>query len=206
MWRLKAVQMAPEQGSNWGIMGGIFDPVHYGHLRLAENALETFDLDGILFLVSFNPPHRKSKPVASFEDRLMMTEMAVKGNDRFIVSDIEKEIEGDCYTINIVSFLKDKYPGVNWRLILGADNIAIFDSWYKPDELLSMVRVGVGARPGFIDDLKQSRWSNKIDMFEMQILDISSTLIRNSIASKKSIKYLLPEEIRQYIYLKGLYQ
>jgi nicotinate-nucleotide adenylyltransferase len=198
--------MTPDRVGNWGIMGGVFDPIHNAHLALAEYARESYKLSGVLFVVSFNPPHRSQKPVAPFEDRLRMTALAVEGNEFFEVSAIERELEGPGYTLSIVEKLKAKYPEAVWHLILGADNIVAFDSWHKPDELIKKIKILVGGRPGFNDRLQYSKWVEDSGLFEMPLMEISSTLIRQRLSRKKSIRYLLPDNVIDYIEKKGLYR
>jgi len=190
----------------WGIMGGIFDPIHFGHLILAESALAEHNFNKILFIPAFNPAHRAEKPVASFEDRCMMARLATESNEKFEVSDLEKDLKSPGYTLAIVDFLRLKYPKVEWRLILGADNIAQFDGWHKPEELLDRVKIVVGMRPGFENDFARSRWADKVEIFKMPLIEISSTAVRKAVREEKSIRYLLPEDVRQFILSRGLYR
>lgn len=196
----------PESGGSWGIMGGTFDPIHYGHLVLAERASEAFNLTGVLFIVSYNPPHRERKPAVSFEDRLKMADLATEDNEDFVASPIEKYLDGQNYTLHLVSGLKKEYPKARWNLILGADNIAIFDSWHKPEELVRQVKIMVGRRPGYDSQFEESPWSGKVETFDMPLLEISSTRIRQLIKQNKSARYLLPEKVRMYIDDRGLYR
>ncbi|MCX6827031.1 MAG: nicotinate (nicotinamide) nucleotide adenylyltransferase [candidate division Zixibacteria bacterium] len=186
-------------------MGGIFDPIHYGHLILAQSAQQAFRLDCILFLPSFNPQHRTEKPVASFDDRCLMIKLAFEENDRFVVSDMERELKIPDYTLNVIKILKQNYPEVDWHLILGADNIAQFDKWYRPDELVQEVKIVIGNRPGYDEEFEKSKWAGLVQKYDMPLLDISSTMIRKFINEGKSIRYLLPEAVRQYILSRGLY-
>lgn len=199
-------QANPNDGGNWGIMGGAFDPIHNGHLILAESALKAKNLDGILFIPSFNPPHRNSKPVATFKDRVRMTELAIKGNSRYCLSRLEENIDGFGYTLTIVEHLKNEYPRTNWSLILGADNIVLFDSWYKPEEIFKHVKIIVGGRPGFNTEYEESTWYDKIEHFDMPQTDVSSTAIRQLLNDGKSIKDKLPEPVFKYIQEQGLYK
>jgi nicotinate-nucleotide adenylyltransferase len=198
-------QPLPSDG-NWGIMGGIFDPIHYGHLVLAETALNTFNFTGILFIPSFNPPHRTQKPVVSFEDRCRMVQLAIEGNEHFLVSDFEKDLKTPGYTLAVVDYLRQNCPAAVWHLILGADNIAQFDHWHEPDELVKRVKIVVGNRPGYDREFQESQWLSRVETFNMPLLEISSTSIRKSLKERKSVRYLLPEEVRQFIESKGLYR
>jgi nicotinate-nucleotide adenylyltransferase len=198
--------MSPENGGKWGLMGGIFDPVHIGHLVLAESALEKCRLDGVLFVVSLNPPHRAQKPIASFEDRLMMTRLAIAENERFVISDLEKKLASPGYTLAVVEYLEQQYPSAEWTMILGADNIAIFDSWHKPEELVKRIRIVVGHRPGYDVTFEKSVWKKHFTTFDMPLLQISSTAIRQSIRQGSSVRYFVPDEVREFIISRGLYK
>ncbi len=197
---------SPDKGGDWGLMGGIFDPVHNGHLLLAESAASAFDLAGVLFVVSNNPPHREQKPVVSFDTRMKMVDAAIDGNDRFCLSDIEKKLAIPSYTLNIIDALRNEFPGVNWHLILGADNIAVFDTWYQPDVLVEKVKIIVAERPGYGKRFRDSPWYKRVEKFEMPLMEISSTMIRQRIKAGKSIRYLVPEKVRLIIMQEGLYR
>jgi len=196
----------PNNGGKWGLMGGVFDPVHYGHLILAETARQECDLDGVLFLPSLDPPHRQNKPVACFEDRLMMTRLAVEGNNNFVVSDLEKDLASPGYTIAVVELLEQRFPKADWHLILGADNIAIFDTWHKPDELAGRVQIIVGNRPGYDKDFRNSHWYDKVNRFDMPLIELAATDIRCGIRDGKSVRYMIPDEVRVFIEKRGLYR
>lgn len=187
-------------------MGGIFDPVHYGHLILAESARQACGLVGVLFVPSLDPPHRSAKPIVPFADRCTMVKLAIEGNDRFIFSDLEIHLASPGYTLAVVDYLRQTYPKPEWHLILGADNIAIFDSWHKPNELVERVKILVGQRPGVDDALKQSVWYDLITIFPMPLIEISSTVIRDRIKKNKSIRYLLPDDVRRFVETRGLYR
>ncbi|SYZ73267.1 putative nicotinate-nucleotide adenylyltransferase [Candidatus Zixiibacteriota bacterium] len=195
----------PSSGS-WGIMGGIFDPIHYGHLILAESALEGCGFSGVLFVPSFNPPHREQKPEASFEDRCRMVQLAIEGHDRFLSSDFEKDLKSPGYTLAVVDFLKLKSPEVTWNLILGADNIAQFDHWHSPEELVKRVKIFVGNRPGYDHQFQDSRWAEQVVPFEMPYIGLSSTQLRKQLKGGRSIRYLVPDEVRRFIESKRLYR
>lgn len=199
-------QANPNDGGCWGIMGGAFDPIHKGHLILAESALKAKNLNGVLFIPSFNPPHRNSKPICLFEDRVKMAELALEENSSFLLSRLEENIDGPGYTLSIIEHLKKKYLQAKWFLILGSDNIAIFDSWHKPEEIVKDARVIVGGRPGYNDRYKGSIWYDKIEYFEMPPTDISSTAVRQLLKDQKSIENLVPESVDQYIQDKRLYR
>ena len=109
---------APEPGQKWGILGGTFDPVHLGHLALGTAILEARQLDGILLLPAFDPPHREAQPSASFQDRLNMLDLVCEGEPRFTVCTIEEELERPSYSLRTIRALKQKYSGVDFRFII----------------------------------------------------------------------------------------
>ncbi len=187
-------------------MGGAFDPIHFGHLVMAEQARQSLALDGVFFVPGFKPPHRNQAPAASFEDRLAMVRLAIEGNEYFSAGEIEKEIHGPGYTYALLNLLKEKFPGVAWTLLLGADNLAIFDSWYRPEEVMTSVTVAVANRTGFEPLASQNRWASRVRMFQMPPIGISSTIIRQAVKDGQSIQYLLPEDVRSYILDKRLYR
>jgi nicotinate-nucleotide adenylyltransferase len=187
-------------------MGGIFDPIHFGHLLLAESASEAFQFDKVLFIPAFTPPHRADKPKASFKDRCLMVRLAIEGNDRFEISDLEKDLKSPGYTLAVVDYLRLGNPAVDLTLILGADNIVQFDRWHKPEDLIQRVRIAVGMRPGYESAFRETPWAEKVDTFPMPLIDISSNQIRKLIGAGKSARYFLPEEVRQFILSKGLYK
>ena len=196
----------PNDGGKWGLMGGVFDPVHYGHLILAETAYQECNLDGVMFLPSLDPPHRQNKPIAAFEDRMMMARLAVESNENFMASDLEKELASPGYTLAVVELLEQRYSKADWYLILGADNIAIFDTWHKPEELADRVNIIVGNRPGYDADFNNSVWFDKVERFNMPLIEIAATDIRRAISEAKSVRYRIPDEVRNFIDKKGLYR
>ncbi len=199
-------QANPNEGGNWGIMGGAFDPIHCAHLKLAESAFKAFNLTGVFFIPGYNPPHRVEKPHASYEDRVRMTELAVKRYANFCVSRIEEKIKGPGYTLTTVQNLIVEYPRVNLFLILGADNIVLFETWFKPEKIQELVTIVVGGRPGFESDFEKSAWVAKVKRFEMPQIDISSTAIRKLLKENKNIEGLVPGDVIRYIKTRRLYR
>jgi nicotinate-nucleotide adenylyltransferase len=196
----------PINGGRWGLMGGAFDPIHNGHLALAENALNVFNLDGVLFVPGYNPPHRQEKTRASFDDRVAMVRLAIEGETKYSLSDIEREIAGPGYTIILVDKLHQKYGTVTWYLILGEDNITIFDKWYRPEELIKKIKIIVGNRPGYSGLLRDSEWAEHMEYFNIPDIDISSTDIRAALTEKKPVRGKVPDTVLAYIEAKGLYR
>ncbi|MFA6669720.1 MAG: nicotinate-nucleotide adenylyltransferase [Bacillota bacterium] len=197
-----------------GIMGGTFDPIHYGHLVTAEAAREKFCLDKVVFVPSGNPPHKKDKPISPGMDRANMTVLAIANNPYFEVSDIELKREGCTYTVDTLKgFIKIYDEDVQFYFITGADAVMEILTWKDVSTILKLCRIVSAYRPGsdinkfksMVDELERVYRSN-IHMIEVPALAISSTEIRRRVREGITIKYLLPEKVEDYILKKGLYR
>lgn len=192
-----------------GIMGGTFDPIHYGHLVTAEAARTRFCLDQVVFVPSGRPPH-KEVGTTDASDRMVMTQMAIVTNPGFSLSDIEARREGYSYSIDTVREFFDIYgPELELFFITGADAILSIPTWKDAADLLNMCTFIAASRPGF--DLAELNklplaWLERIRLFEIPALAISSTDIRRRVKQGDSIKYLLPEPVEHYILRYGLYR
>ena len=190
-----------EDKMNIGIFGGAFNPIHLGHLILAQSAKEEYSLDKVLFVVSANPPHKDSINV-SFDHRYNMVSLALKDNLFFEVSDIEREVEGKSYTYYVLQKIKEKYGKENdYFLIIGQDEANYFDKWFKYEEILKMCKVIVGARE---TDLSPNNIS--FDYITMPNIDISSSDLREKIKNTKSVRYYTTYEVVIYINKNDLYK
>ena len=192
-----------------GLMGGAFDPIHFGHLFIAEAAAEKFGLDKVLFVPSGRPPHKRRLGSAGAEDRYAMTKLAIASNPKFAISHIELDRTGYSYSVDTVSaFLQEFGMDTQIYFITGADAILDVATWYEAEKLLYMCRFIAATRPGFdLNGLLKlpEHWREKISQMETPLLEISSTDIRSRVAEGRTIKYLLPEEVEEYIYSHGLY-
>jgi nicotinate-nucleotide adenylyltransferase len=187
-----------------GIMGGTFDPIHYGHLVAAEVARTELDLDRVIFMPAGRPPHKQLQKVTDSEHRYAMAALAVSSNPSFEVSRIEVDKAELTYTIDTVKELISVY---------GEDTILELMTWFKVQELLTLCKFIAVTRPGFDkEELEQkiaditSNYNGDISCIEVPMLDISSTDIRKRVRLRKPIKYLLPESVEEYIYKNGLYR
>jgi nicotinate-nucleotide adenylyltransferase len=196
------------------IMGGTFDPIHYGHLVTAEAVRDEFNIERVLFVPTGNPPHKNNKRVTSSEHRYLMTVLATVTNPYFDVSRIEIDRIGYTYTIDTVTELKKWIPeDTIIYFITGADAVHQILAWKDAEKLLSLCEFVAVTRPGYnkdrlfseVEDLK-TRFESKIHFLEVPSLDISSSDIRARIKEENSIKYMLPEEVENYIYKFGLYK
>jgi nicotinate-nucleotide adenylyltransferase len=215
-----------------GIFGGTFNPIHYGHLRAAEEICEKLEFDKILFVPSANPP-LKTDDLADAIHRYRMAELAIAKNKFFRISDIELKIRGKSYTLKTIRELIKSYPEVEFLFILGIDAFLDISSWWNPEKLLKLVNFVIISRPHFgFMDLQRSPYITKIDKKILKKLDntnleismiklkskreailirltpigISSTEIRRLTKYGKSIKYMLPEEVESYIISNRLYK
>lgn len=198
-----------------GVMGGTFDPVHYGHLVTAEEARVQFNLDRVLFVPNRFPPHKASKDVTDPEHRFRMTALAVAGNEWFAVSRIEIDRPGPSYTIDTITELRRQYETSDLYYITGADAILqiIRGEWERSAELLTLCQFIAASRPGFpidVHDLRRynvsGRLLDNLHVIEIPALAISSTDIRARVAAGRPIRYLLPDPVAAYIADHGLYR
>lgn len=183
-----------------GILGGTFDPPHHGHLLIANEVLSVLALDEIWFMPNQEPPHKKKSKSISNEDRLQMLELAIKGNEHFKIQTLELEREGPSYTIDTMKIIQSQYKDTLFFFIIGADMIEFLPKWYKIEELVKLVQfVGV-ERPRYSNDTVYP-----ILYVDIPAINISSSLIRERLKNGKTVRYLLPDAIIQYIEESHLY-
>lgn len=211
-----------------GIFGGTFNPIHYGHLRAAEEAREALGLEKVLFIPSGNPP-LKVNDLAPSEDRYEMVRLAIETNKLFHISDTEIRRTGKSYTLETILSLREIYRDDELYLILGIDSFLEMPSWYHPERLMDLTDFVVISRPGYdfkglnlqlmavedvlhqLDCRKMQIYrtgpgnQSKIILLNVSPLDISATGIRRLVREGKSIKYLLPEVVESYIISNKLY-
>jgi nicotinate-nucleotide adenylyltransferase len=188
-----------------GILGGTFNPPHIGHLIVAESIRDQLKLDKILFVPSYIPPHKLFSQVALPKQRLEMVELAIEKNRNFSASDIEIAREGKSYTVDTINSLISLHPASQLFLIIGMDNLMDFSDWKSPNEIVSNVELIVMNRPGYDTDVK-SEFKKFATFVKVPNIDISSSDIRRRIKLGRSIRYLVPFEVEQYIVKKGLYK
>lgn len=196
--------------SKIGIMGGTFDPIHYGHLILAEQARERFDLDQVLFITAADPPHKSGLEITPVRHRHQMTCLAVMGNERFECSTIEMDRPGPSYTIDTLKqILGLKGLGTNVYLLVGTDEAAALMSWRDPYGIQELATVVVANRPGQSVECALKAlpddFARQIVPLQMPGVDISSTDLRERVRSGRSIRYLVPEAVERYIVGERLY-
>ena len=186
-----------------GLYFGSFNPIHNGHLIIAQSALDLASMDEIWFIVSPQNPLKKNKNLQHEFDRYDMVRLAIDDNDRFKVSDIEFQMPRPSYTIDTLSYLREKHPRHNFRLIIGGDNLAILPKWKNGEKIIEDYGLIVYPRPGA--KLDNAPKHNNITYIDAPLLDISATFVRSCVREGKSIRYLVPEKAAEYIESKKLY-
>lgn len=198
-----------EKNSQIILFGGTFDPPHLGHLIIAEQAREQLDCDYLLLMPAGIPPHKRTVSVSPVEDRLKMLKQAVGDNPGLVVSRYELERSGASYTARTLRHFLKKFTVVS--LIIGADSLAEIFTWREPEFILERGRLLVAPRLGYDigellkqDGLKYYR--ENIEPLDSVLMEISSSQIRKRVARGQSLRYLVPESVREYIGEQGLYQ
>lgn len=189
-----------------GLFGGTFDPVHYGHLILAEHIREQGGLDEILFIPAHIHPLKDNSEISQASHRLQMLQLAISGNPYFSISEIEITQNTTSYTIDTIRQLSAQYPDrTDLVFLLGSDNIAQFHLWHQPQELLSLCRFLVFGRSGSSDAIADSPYKDQFEFVAAPLIEISSTEIRQRCQRQLSIRYLVPERVATYIQRNHLY-
>ncbi len=199
----------PDQGGNWGILGGTFDPVHRGHLALAHEICEAKDLDGTLFIPSVRHPFKRNQCQASFSDRVAMLRLAVEDQERFLVSEIEVEMSLSGYTLDTVRACKQRYPRAHFCFIVGADILSELTRWHNPEQILKEVKILVGSRRPHDRKQLANLPSDRIELVPTSLFDVSSTQVRRKIGDNVSadeLNKLIPSKVTQYIRQRELYR
>lgn len=184
-----------------GLFFGSFNPIHIGHLIIASVMQDRTDLDEVWFVVSPQNPFKKRKSLIHEFDRLRMVELAIEDNDRFKALDIEFHMPRPSYTIDTLTYLFEKHPQHEFKLIIGGDNLAHFHKWKNSEQILENYGLYVYPRPGESVSFQHPN----VQYVEAPLIDISATFIRKSIQQGKSVKYLIPPLVEDYIHGKNLF-
>lgn len=196
-----------------GIMGGTFNPIHYGHLLMCEGIREEFNLEKIIFIPAKIPPHKDNSKIIEADDRLRMVELAIGDNPFFEASEIEMKREGSSYTVDTLRNIKEQENNKEISLIVGADSLVQFETWKDFHEIFKLAVIIVASRPDTKEDILNSyidrfrrEFGANIQKYSGKAMDYSSTEIRNRVGMGLSIKYRVPPEVERYIYENGLYK
>lgn len=188
---------------NIGLYFGSFNPIHIGHLIIANHVLSHCDVQQIWFVVSPHNPLKESASLLQEQHRLHLVRLATEDEPRFKASNIEFSLPRPSYTIDTMTHLQERFPKHEFSIVMGSDSFSNISKWKNYKELLKQYRILIYRRPGFEADLSLS---NKLELLQAPLLDISSTYIRQLIREKKSIRYLLPEAVKDDILANGFYR
>jgi len=196
-----------------GVLGGTFDPPHYGHLLMAEQSRLDFELDQVFLVPAGIPPHKRgeqSAPLSSARERYEMILLAASGSPFFQVWDFELKKKGPSYTLETLNALQKALPRTRIFFIMGRDSLAEIFSWKNPREILTGYDIIVVSREGdpgsLIEDIEQEIEGARIHRLLMPALNISSTELRERVRREKSLTFLLPPPVENYIWKNGLYR
>ena len=213
----------------WGLFGGTFDPIHIGHLRCAEEMIEIFDLNRIIFVPASRPPHKLTGAITPFYHREQMIRLAIEGNPAFSFSDVEHRRAGISYSVETVEYILDTYrlENLDLYLILGQDAFHAIRTWKDWERLLLLCNFAVMTRPGYenlgLETILTPEFASRftydetvkgfrgptgrmICFREVTFLDIASSNIRKRAKEGKTITYLVPDSVRHYIVKNSLYR
>lgn len=210
-----------------GILGGTFNPIHIAHLRIAEEVREACALDRVLFIPAAMPPHKRSSEAAPFGHRMAMVEAAIAGNPFFSVSDMESRRKGKSFSVHTLEILREENPHDDFFFIIGMDSFRDLPTWWEFRRLFELTNIVVAARPGLAAENPQDylpvalreefcydnplkklrhRSGTEVIFLKETFLDISSTRIRRLVADNRSVRYLVPAAVEDYIRNHGLYR
>jgi nicotinate-nucleotide adenylyltransferase len=212
----------------WGLFGGTFDPIHFGHLRGAEEIMEIFKLNRIIFVPSSRPPHKLEAEITSFYHREQMVRMSIEGNANFSFSEVENLRSGKSYSVETVEYILNKYmDNLELYFIVGQDAFEAVTTWKDWEKLLLLCNFAVMTRPGYknkgLDNILTKEFAARfvydkeangfkgptghaIYFRNTTFLDISSSRIRSMAKTGNSLRYLTPDNVRQYIAKNGIYK
>jgi nicotinate-nucleotide adenylyltransferase len=183
---------------------GSFNPIHTGHLIIAESILLQKEIDKVWFIVSPQNPFKKSQGLLNETSRFFLTQLAVENNEHFGASNIEFSLPKPNYTIDTLTYLKEKHPTHTFSLLMGGDNLEHFEKWKNYETILENYKIYVYKRP---DASNQNLLNHpNIIILDVPMIEISSTLIRSRIQNKESIRYIVPDMVREEIEKSGFYK
>lgn len=187
-----------------GLFFGSFNPIHTGHLIIAEFVRQQVKLDEVWFIVSPQNPFKAEQSLLPQKDRLQLLKLAIQGNEHFVASDIEFSLPKPSYSIHTLELLARKYPNTEFALIMGSDNLHIFEKWKDYQKIIDKHKVLIYDRnkPAAVAAVQHPN----LLFIEAPYLNISSTLIRKLLLEKKSIRYLVPEKVAAYIKSHDLFR
>jgi nicotinate-nucleotide adenylyltransferase len=195
-----------------GVIGGTFDPVHIGHLIIAEGTRDALSLERVVFVPAGQPPHKRGERISPASHRLAMTRLAIAGNAYLTTSTVDMDRSGPSYTVDTIGILQEKWgPEAQIHFLIGGDSLAELPTWHQPDRLVEICRVVAIPRPGYDPDLEALEAqipgaSERIRILDLPRVALSATEIRDRVRDRRSIRYLVPETVERYIYRHRLYR
>ncbi|HND88695.1 MAG TPA: nicotinate (nicotinamide) nucleotide adenylyltransferase [Saprospiraceae bacterium] len=187
-----------------GLFFGSFNPIHIGHLIIANHMATHTDLDRVWLVVSPHNPHKPKKSLARDHDRLHLVRLGIGDNPRIEASNVEFSLPKPSYTVDTLSVLRERYPDHRFALIMGGDNLATFMTWKNPEQILAQHDLYVYQRPG--SDLGPLAQHERVRVAQAPLLDISATYIRDCIQAGKSVRYLVPDPVWEYLEGSRMYR
>jgi len=194
-----------------GVIGGTFDPPHYGHLVLAENARVQLDLDTVLFAPAGEPPHKPDEPISPVRHRAAMVEAVVADNAAFALSPVDLDRPGPHFTVDMLAILREAYPEAALYFVMGGDSLAQFLSWRDPAGIVEQAHLAVMRRPGWEADVAELEGRlpdvrERLTWLDAPYLELSGTDLRRRVREGLPIRYLVPPSVREYVVEHALYQ
>jgi nicotinate-nucleotide adenylyltransferase len=198
-----------------GVFGGTFDPVHLGHLILAEQCREQGRLDQVLFVPAARPPHKDERDLSPFAQRVEMLSLAISGQPAFRIDELEKDRPGPSYTVETLAYLHRCHPEADLCLLVGGDTLHDLPMWYQPQAIVAQATLLVMARPGAtlpsVEELRKNLGLReevplRVQVVDVPLIDIASRDVRSRVRRGSSIRYLVPRAVEAYIQDKHLYQ
>jgi nicotinate-nucleotide adenylyltransferase len=194
-----------------GILGGTFDPPHYGHLTLAENGRVQLDLDRVLFAPAGQPPHKPDRPITPTHHRVAMVEAAIADNPAFVLSRVDLNRAGPHYTVETLTLLRQKHPAAELFFLMGEDSLAKFLTWRDPAGIVRQARLAVMQRPSREPDLTALEQSvpgirERLVWLDVPHLDVSSSGLRQRVRHGLPLRYLVPPPVEAYVREQRLYE
>lgn len=195
-----------------GVIGGTFDPIHYGHLAAAEEARVRVNLEKVLFVVALLPPHKLDEDVTPVEHRLAMVRLGIASNPHFEISLVDVDRPGPSFTVDTISMLQEQWgPDSELFFVMGLDSLVEVPTWHQPERLIRLCHLVAVSRPRFEVDMRQLEASvpgisSRVEIIDMPEVDISSSDLQRRVKEGLPIKYQVPEEVERYIIEHRLYE
>lgn len=207
---MRSSESLVERSSRIGVLGGTFDPIHIGHLVVADNALQQLELDTMLFVPAGFPPHKQGEVISSQADRKAMIEFAIADRAEFQLSDFDLYREGPSFTFELLERIDRAFAPAALFFVMGADSLRDFSTWSRPEAILEIAQLAVAGRPGveISDEVLSSvpQLRDRVRLLDSPLCHISSTALRHRLRRGQTIRYLIPNDVQAYISERQLYR